>query len=489
MKALKKLTALLLSCILILSSTSVMAEEERNTNILANTLLDVMVNFIVDNYKFEVDETELYRNALREVIASDVELTEIALEGMFKLLDKYSEYFDATEYQSFIESVTGEFCGIGVTIMEFDDGLLVTEVHKDSAAEKAGIKQGDIIIFANGTDIRGMDVDMARTYIVGPEGTEVTVIVKRGDDELTFKMKRSIVTTIPGFYQKLEGNIGYIQLSSFDDHSPEFMAEALEALKDTENIILDLRYNPGGSLEALRAIAGLTLPKGPVMHLEYKNPENNTAVTNEINGFRHKLVVLVNGYTASAAEAFAAAVQDYETGVIVGEQTTGKGTMQTVHGAITGGGYKITVAEYLSPDKRTINNIGVEPDYKVKPKTVKYSSTYVEKPTFDNVLKKGDTGVDVLAFEQRLNMLGYSVGVPDKVYDDETYYAVRKYQADAGLHPYGVLDFTTQLSIDSAIQTREVTIDTVLDKAIEIASGDIDSYIKEAIELRKINDR
>ena len=199
--------------------------------------------------------------------------------------------------------------------------------------------------------------------------------------------------------------------------------------------------------------------------------------------------LLANEEYEAAAEAFAAAVQDYEVGVIVGEQTTGKGTMQIVNSLITGGGYKITVAEYLSPDKRTINNIGVEPDFKVKPKTVKYSPVYVEKPSFDNVLKKGDTGVDVLAFEQRLNMLGYSVGVPDKNYDDETYYAVKKYQADAGLHPYGVLDFTTQLSIDNAIQTREVTIDTVFDKALEIASGDIDAYIKEAIELRKINDR
>lgn len=488
MKSAKKLTALLLSCILIFSSTVVFAEE-RNTNILANSLLDVVVKNIMENYKFEVDETELYRHALREVIAENVDMTEIALEGMYSILDKYSEYFDAEDYKNFADSISGEFCGIGVTIMEFDDGLLVTEVHKDSAAEKAGVKQGDVIISADGTDIRGMDVDMARTYIVGPQGTEVTIGIKRGTEELSFTMKRSIVTTIPGFYQILDDNVGYIQLSSFDAHSPEFMAEALDALKDTKNIIFDLRFNPGGALESLRAIAGLTLPKGPVMHLEYKNPINNTAVENEINGYRHKLVVLVNGYTASAAEAFAAAVQDYEVGVVIGEQTTGKGTMQIVNGLLTGGGYKLTVAEYLSPNKRTINNIGVEPDFKVKPKTVKYSDIYVEKPSFDTVLREGDTGTDVLAFEQRLDMLGYSVGVPDKTFDENTFYAVKKYQENAGLHPYGVLDFTTQMSIDNAIQGQEVVVDTVMDKAIEIASGDIDAYIKEAIKLRKIIDR
>ncbi len=488
-KSLKKLTSMLLTCILVFSSVSVFAEEERNTNILANSLMDAMAAVISNTYKFGVNEADLYRDALREVIASDVTLAEIALEGMYRNLDKYSEYFDAEEFQSFVDSLSGEFCGIGVTIMEFEDGLLVTEVHKGSAAEKAGVKQGDIIVSADGVDIRGMDIDMARTHIVGVEGTEVTVGIKRGSEELTFKMVRSIVTTEPGFYQIIDGNIGYIQFSSFDAHSAEFIAEALEALKETKNIILDLRYNPGGALESLQAIAGLTLPKGPVMHLEYKDEANNKAIMNEKNGFKKKLIVLVNGYTASAAEAFAAAVQDYGVGVIVGEQTTGKGTMQIVNGVVTGGGYKLTVAEYLSPEKRTINNIGVEPDFKVKPKTVKYNEIYFEKATYDRVLKKGDTGKDVLAYEQRLSTMGFSVGVPDEVFDEDTYYAVKKYQETAGLFPYGVLDFTTQMSIENFMQDKEITIDGTLDKAREIAAGDVDAYIKEAIELRKITNR
>lgn len=482
----KKLTSVLLILVMTFSFTCVFAEEEEvNRDILANKFLDVVIDNVAENYKFGIDETDLYRNALREIIAHNPEMGEYALQGIYNNLDKYSTYYTYEEFQMFMENISGEFCGIGVTIMEFHEGLLVTEVHKDSAAEKAGLRQGDVIISADGVDIRGMDVDEARNYIVGLEGTSVKVGISRDGEELYFDMVRSKVTTIPGFYQMLEGNIGYIQLSSFDEQSPQFMFEAIMALKDADNIILDLRYNPGGSLESLEKIAAMTLPKGPVMHLEYKNPINNTTIENPIHGFDHKLVVLVNNYTASAAEAFAAAVQDHGVGVVVGEQTTGKGTMQIVNSLFMGGGYKLTVAEYLSPNKRTINNIGVEPDYKVSPQEVKYSDVYFTPVTYERVLKVGDTGEDVLALEERLNVLGYGVGIPDKEYDEETFYAVKKYQDNAGLYPYGVLDFTTQTSIVNALQNQDVVLDKPFDKAVELAGGDMDAIIKEAIAERK----
>lgn len=481
-KSFKNLTSFLLSLTIVFSVSAVFAAAERKTNIIANSLIDAMIANIEQNYKFETNEAELYRSALREVIASNPQgLTEIALQGIYNSLDKHSVYFTEDEFEDFVESVSGEFCGIGVTIMAFDEGLVVTEVHKGSSAESAGIKPEDIIISADGVDIRGMDVETARSYIVGVEGSNVTVGVVRGDKELSFTLTRGVVSAVSGDYQLLDGNIGYIQLSSFDEHSPDFIAEALQALAGTENIILDLRYNPGGSLEALRKIAGLMLPKGPVMHLEYKNETNNYAVMNNTDGFNHKLVVLVNNYTASAAEAFSAAVQDYNVGVVVGEQTTGKGTMQTVHNmAITGGGYKLTVAEYLSPNKRTINNIGVEPDYKVKPEIKLYSDDYFEPLDYKRKPTVGFTGKDVLAIEQRLDVMGYSVGIPDEVYDDDTFYAVKKFQEAQGLYPYGVCDITTQLKLYSVLQTEQIVIDKPLNKAIELASGDLSSFIESA---------
>lgn len=485
---LSKMTALLLSVILIFSCTIVFAEDVTDTEIdayWADAVTDAMALFIMNNYKFGADEGDLYKSALKGVIAKHPEVLDTALQGMYESLDQYSTYFTQEEFKSFVEDVSGEFCGIGVTIMEFSEGLMVTEVHKGSAAENAGLKKGDVIISADGTDIRGMEIELARGYIVGPVGTSVTLGVMRDGQMLTFNMVRSVVKTVAGFYQILDGNIGYLQLSSFDEHAHEFMAEALDALKGTKNIILDLRYNPGGSLETLKSIASMTLPKGPVMHLEYKFSIDNTAITNETDGFKNKFVVLVNGYTASAAEAFAAAVQDYGIGVVVGEQTIGKGTMQTVGGILTGGGYKLTVAEYLSPKKRTINGIGVSPDYYVKSKTVAYSDEYFEPITYERVMRIGDTGADVLALEQRLNIMGYSVGVPDTEYDEDTFYAVKKFQESAGLYPYGVLDITTQLSIHSYLQDKDVVLDKAFDKALEIASGDLDEYIKESKAYRE----
>lgn len=483
-KAYAKITSLLLIFILTFSCTTAFAAE-RETNIFANAILDDIISNVSDNYKFGITTEELYKRALHEVIAESPELMEAAIEGIYNNLDKYSTYFPYEEFKSFVEDVRGEFCGIGVTIMEFTDGLLVTDVHKGSAAESAGIRKGDYIISADGVDIRDMELETARGYIAGLAGTSVNIGIMRNGEIMNFDMVRSIVTTISGFYQILEGNIGYIQLSSFDEHSPEFMKEALDNLKDTKNIILDLRYNPGGSLEALTGIAELLLPKGPIMHLEFKDSKNNQSIMNNVGSKKHKLVVLVDNYTASAAEAFSAAVQDYGVGVVVGEQTTGKGTMQNVSGFFIGGGYKLTVAEYLSPKKRKINEIGVTPDIKVRPKQVIYSDIYFEKPTYKRKLTIGDEGADVLAFEERLSVLGYSVGVPDKVFNDDTFYSVKKFQEAVGLYPYGVLDITTQLAIINALEKEEIYLDIPLNKAIEIATGDIDKYIKQAVNSRK----
>lgn len=482
-KALIKTVALLLLTVFVFGSASVFAEE-RNTNTISNLIIDSIVGTVSENYKFGITSEELYKNAIHEMIAEDPKLLEVALQGIYNNLDKHSTYFNSEEFKVFIDEVNGEFCGIGVTIMEFDDGLLVTEVHKGSSAEKAGIKKGDYIISADGEDIRGLDLETARSKIIGKIGTSINIGISRDGESMNFDMVRAVVTTVSGEYQKLDGNIGYIRLSSFDDHSPQFMEKALKDLGDTKAIVLDLRYNPGGALEALRKIAELTLPKGAVMHLEYKDPKNNQAVMNEKGTNKFKFVVLTDSHTASAAEAFAAAVQDYGVGVTVGEQTTGKGTMQNATSLLTGGGYKLTVAEYLSPNKRKINNIGVIPDYEEKIKEVNYSDTYFAKPEYNGVMRQGDESGDVLAFEQRLNALGYAIGVPDRVFNEQTFYAVKKFQEETGLYPYGVLDITTQLKIMEVLHGKRISLDRPLEKAIEIA-GDIDKYIKEAKRKRK----
>lgn len=480
----KTFLAALLAVILCLSPVSATFASDNNysNDSYENDIIDIAIADIIRLYKFDVDIADLYRNALREVIKQHPELMETALQGAYNHLDPYSKYYTAEEFAAFLESMSGEFCGIGVTIMEFDEGLQITTVHRNSPAEAAGLFEGDVIFAADGTNLAGLDLNTAKTYIVGEEGTSVNLGIRRGDTEFYVDVQRAQIVVEKGFTQTLEdGTVGYIKLYDFDEHSDEFVISALGEF-DTQGIdtvIFDLRDNPGGSVQMLINILSYLIPAGPVIHFDYNRPERlSTYVTNEVGEIKDRdIFVLVNENTASAAEAFSGAIQDNGVGIVVGTQTYGKGTMQTITKIITGGGIKLTEAEYLTPKKRNINGIGIEPDVKVTDRTVPFSEIYFETPTFARVLQTGDTGVDVLAMEQRLDALGFDVGIPDEVFGDNTFYAVKKFQELTGLHPYGVLDFTTQLAIANKVQNIEVVLDDTLAKTLEIIrAGNIDDY-------------
>lgn len=482
--AMKKWTALLLAFVLCLSPLSLVQASDNNysNDSLENTIIDMAVSDIMRMYKFDVETADLYRNALREVIKAHPELMETALQGAFNHLDPYSRYYTSEEFSAFLESMSGEFCGIGVTIMEFEDGLQITTVHRNSPAEAAGLETGDVIFAVDGNNIAGMDINTAKSYIVGEEGTTVNIGVRRGQQELYMDVQRAKVVIDKGFTQVLEdGTVGYIKLYDFDEHADEFVKSALDSFsaQNIDTLVFDVRDNPGGSVQILINIMSYLIPPGPVIHFAYKDPENiSTYVTNDVTDRKDwDIVVLVNENTASAAEAFSGAIQDNGVGIVVGTQTYGKGTMQTVTKIITGGGIKLTEAEYLTPKKRNINGIGIEPDVKVTDRQVMFSEIYYETPTFERVLQTGDTGKDVLAMEQRLNALGYSIGIPDEEFGEDTFYAVKKFQEQTGLFPYGVLDITTQLAVANKVQNIQVTLDDTLQKALDIISEDaIDDY-------------
>ncbi len=489
----KKWTALLLAFVLCLSPFSLAQASDNNysNDSLENTIIDMAISDIMRMYKFDVNTADLYRNALREVIKAHPELMETALQGAFNHLDPYSRYYTSDEFSAFLENMSGEFCGIGVTIMEFEDGLQITTVHRNSPAEAAGLETGDIIFSVDGISIAGMDINTAKSYIVGEEGSTVNIGVRRGQQEIYMDVQRAKVVIDKGFTQVLEnGAVGYIKLYDFDEHADEFVISALNNFdeQNIDTLIFDLRDNPGGSVQILINILSYLIPPGPVIHFAYKDPENiSTYVTNDVTDRKDwDIVVLVNENTASAAEAFSGAIQDNGTGIVVGTQTYGKGTMQTVTKIITGGGIKLTEAEYLTPKKRNINGIGIEPDVKVTDRQVPFSEIYYEMPAFDRVLQTGDTGKDVLAMEQRLDALGYSIGIPDEVFGEDTFYAVKKFQEQAGLFPYGVLDITTQLSIANKVQNIQITLDDTLQKALDIIRENaIDSYKVDWDSLEK----
>ena len=190
---------------------------------------------------------------------------------------------------------------------------------------------------------------------------------------------------------------------------------------------------------------------------------------------------MVNENSASASEAFAGAVQDTGVGIVVGQQSFGKGTMQNVTKFKVGGGIKLTEAVYLTPNRRNINGKGIEPDVKVKDKEIKYTDAKDLIPiTYDRTVKLGDSGNDVKALKQRLELLGLSVNADSDVFDQETEFAVRKFQESQKLFVYGVMDITTQLALENLFMAATVSDNNVLNTALEIfRTGTLESYKTE----------
>ncbi len=450
----------------------------------AQTIVNTAIAIVKSNYKFDITTEELYKNALEQIIKEHPEVWEAAFRGIFDNLDMHSNYFNKDEFKSFFENISGEFSGIGVAITEFEEGLLVNRIYSGSPAEKADMMPGDIIISANGTNIVGMPFEEAKSHIIGPIGTNVTIGFMREGEYMEKTMQRDNVIIESGTYKVMENNtIGYIQLYSFDDHSNDFIKTALQEFNShaIKNIIIDLRNNPGGSLVALQEICQHFIPEGPVIHIEYKIPLRNTHLDSTNKNPQYNVIVLVNENSASASEAFAGAVQDTGVGIVVGQQSFGKGTMQNVTKFKVGGGIKLTEAVYLTPNKRNINGKGIEPDVKVKDKEIKYTDAKDLLPiTYERTVRPGDSGSDVKALKQRLELLGLSVNSETDVFDKETEFAVKKFQESEKLYVYGVLDITTQVALENLFMNATVSDNNVLNTALEIfRTGTIDSYKSE----------
>lgn len=449
----------------------------------AETIVKSAIEIVKLNYRFDITTEELYKNALMQIIKDHPEVWESAFKGIFNNLDDHSTYFTKEEYTNFYENLSGEFCGIGVGIMEFEEGLYVTKVYKNSPAEKVGMKNGDLIIKANGVSIIGMQFEEAKSHIVGEKGTDVTIGFIRDGIYTEKTMMRDNVVVESGEYKTLENNtIGFIELYNFDEHSNEFIKQALAhfANYNIKNIIIDLRNNPGGSLVAFVDICQHFIPQGPVIHIDYKNPLNSFTLKSENPNPKYNLIVLTNENSASASEAFSGAVQDTGVGIVVGSQTFGKGTMQNVTKFKVGGGIKLTEAVYLTPNRRNINGKGIEPDVKVKDKEIKYTDANLLPITYNKVLKMGDTGDDVKALKQRLKLLGLSVNDESDVFDTEMFFATKKFQELQGLYPYGVMDITTQVAVENIFMPATISDNKVFNTAVEIfRTGTFESYKSE----------
>ncbi len=447
---------------------------------MAKILIQQCANLILLSHKGDSTREELYEATLMEIMKEHPELIEDAYRAMFSQLDEHSVYYTEEEYNYFLEDMAGEFVGIGVLINQLSEGLLVSGVTKESPAGAAGIMQGDIIVSADGVSLVGMEIAQARTYITGPLDTVVKIGIIRNGVPMEFDVVRKPIILESGRYQVVEGNIGFIQLDSFDDTSPLIINEALDYFdsKGITDIIFDLRYNLGGGVNALTEICQRVIPAGPIIHFEYKRESQNNTIYSSCQDPKYKLVVLVNDYSASASEAFSGAVQDSGVGIVIGTTTFGKGSMQTLTNFRVGGGVKLTVAEYLTRDKRHIDGIGIKPDYYVEDTLIKMNKAGFESFDFTTKPKLGDKGTNVLALNQRLYAMGYDVGIPTDEFTAKTKNAVFSFQASQeGLYPYGVCDIATQLAMEKLMQGISFSDNATYKTAVDIIkSGSLEKY-------------
>ena len=329
----------------------------------------------------EVAQTKVLERFLKKYYLRSDEITEKDfIEGRKKgtvaaLNDPYSQYFDEEEYKQFMESTTGEFFGIGVQIGAVEGSKLITVIApiKGSPAEAAGLKSGDKIVSVNGVEYTVDEMDEAVKHIKGDKGTTVTLgILSEGDGRVRdVKITRDEIHTESVITGSI-GDIAYIGLTQFEENTVNEFTEAMKAAAGKKGLILDLRGNPGGILEAAVGISDQLLPEADIVSAKDNRDKEVFHYTSDEASWNKPIVVLVNGGSASASEIVAGALKDNKAATLVGEKTYGKGVVQTLVPLPGGGGIKLTTSEYFTPSGVSIQDKGIEPDVKVSlPEDVK----------------------------------------------------------------------------------------------------------------------
>lgn len=304
----------------------------------------------------------------------DGQLTQTQLEDGLKhglaaaANDPYTVFFTAKEAKAFSDQLNNSFSGIGAQLGQDSNGNLeVIAPITGLPADKAGIKAQDLIASINGESTTGMSVDTAVSKIRGPKGTTVTLQVVRGHKEaLTFKITRDDIT-LPSVKTKiLDGNIGYVQISTFANDTTDLMQKAADQFKQQQvkGIIVDLRDNPGGLLDAAVHVSSLWLPQNQLVLQEKRGGEVVQSYQalggDELNGI--PTVILINGGSASASEITAGALHDNHAAYLIGEKSYGKGVVQQLINFGDGSQLKVTVASWYRPNGQNINKKGITPD-------------------------------------------------------------------------------------------------------------------------------
>ena len=319
--------------------------------------LEIYEKFIKDEYVGPIDEEKLIESAISGYVQG--------------LGDQYSEYISKDKMKEYMEQTNGKYSGIGAYItsnLEKDRVQIVAPI-KDSPAEKIGLKPGDLILKVDGVEYSANQLAQTSSAMKGTEGTTVNLEIQRDEQILEFTVERKTIKINHVESTALENNIGYMQISAFDEGCYDEFKSEFNKLKEKniKSLIIDLRNNGGGIVDEALKIADTMVSKESILLITRgKNEDEQIRKAKADKSIDMPIVFLVNENTASASEILVAAVtENVENCKVVGTKTYGKGVIQTIYTLKDGGGLKLTTNEYFTPKKNKINTIGIKPDYEI----------------------------------------------------------------------------------------------------------------------------
>ncbi len=409
-------------------------------------------------------EANYYKPVTRDL------LLQASLKGMLESLDPYSEYYSAEEYKSFTDSLEGSFVGIGIIVNEDPNYIRVSQIYPNSPAQKGGIKKEDLIYSINGQSVAPLTFGERIDKLLGPVNTAVTVGILRGTEKLSITMTREKILVNPVEYKLLDNQLGYIRILEFSSASSQYFSEAITALQKQKikGLVLDLRDNPGGDIESVLKISEWLVPKGTTL-ITVKYRDGQDSYQSEGDPIGVPLAVLINGNSASGSEMLAGIVKDNKTGTIIGTKSYGKGVAQNIYDLKNGeaGGYKMTVAEFFTTALVKIQEVGIMPNIVVEqPEGIsveaeKNLAVITESPP----IAMGSSGLNVMAVEQRLKLLGYSLAT-DGLYDSQMAETLKQIGIDAD----GSLTVAEARQVQKILDEKSLRAkeDVQLKRAVEI---------------------
>ena len=305
--------------------------------------------------------------------------------------DQWSSYIPADQYEQYRMNSEGQGCGIGVAVISTEDSIRVNLVYDDSPAAQAGIEKGDYIVAAAGLTVEADGADAVIDAIRGDEGTEVSISVRKdGTDEVQeLTMQRAVVTQKMAWGQMLDGSVGYIRIENFHDGAAAQFQDTLDGLlaDGAQSLVIDVRHNGGGRVKEMSEALDPLLPEGTIMTLRTKDGDE-TVYSSDADMIDLPIAVLIDDQSISAAEFFAAALQEYDRATLVGTHTTGKGRAQQTFELSDGSAVNLSVEEYFTPNGNSLADVGIAPDIEVTLTEEQQADFYFLTPEDDPQLQK-----------------------------------------------------------------------------------------------------